>query len=106
MDAIVAARVPVEIKERGTAVLASIGATPTQLINAAYLYVLETRRLPVAEPSHKPKHPRELSQDRLEAVEAQMQRMLIGKTSYSDMTPTELKRAFAARHKAEYAALT
>ncbi|RNL19602.1 hypothetical protein DMP07_06395 [Slackia faecicanis] len=48
MDAVVTARVPVEVKEHGARVLRSIGATPTQLVNAAYSYVLETGALPCA----------------------------------------------------------
>ena len=48
MDAVVTARVPVEVKEQATHVLRAIGATPTQLINAAYSYVLETGSLPCA----------------------------------------------------------
>lgn len=45
-DSIVTARVPVEIKEQGNAVLKKIGATPTELVNAAYQYVLEHGELP------------------------------------------------------------
>jgi len=56
MDAVVTARVPVEIKEQGNAKLKSIGATPTELVNAAYRYVLKTGELPRAN-----KHP--LAQD-------------------------------------------
>ncbi|MEG0376062.1 MAG: type II toxin-antitoxin system RelB/DinJ family antitoxin, partial [Raoultibacter sp.] len=48
MDAIVTARVPVEIKEQANGVLKNIGATPTELVNAAYQYVLECEALPKA----------------------------------------------------------
>ena len=40
-DAIVTARVPAEIKKQGNAVLREIGSTPTELVNAAYRYVLK-----------------------------------------------------------------
>lgn len=50
-DAIVTARVPVEIKEQGNAVLKKIGSTPTELVNAAYRYVLDHEELPKTEPS-------------------------------------------------------
>ena len=45
-DAIVTARVPAEIKKQGNAVLREIGSTPTDLVNAAYRYVLKERELP------------------------------------------------------------
>lgn len=45
-DSIVTARVPSEIKEQGNAVLKKIGFTPTELVNAAYKYVLEHEELP------------------------------------------------------------
>ena len=50
-DAIVTARVPAEIKKQGNAVLREIGSTPTELVNAAYRYVLKERELP-EEASH------------------------------------------------------
>ena len=50
-DTIVTARVPIEIKEQGNAVLKKIGATPTELVNAAYQYVLSCGELPEAFPS-------------------------------------------------------
>lgn len=46
MDAFVSARIPTEIKLQGNQVLKEIGSTPTQLVNAAYKYVLENRALP------------------------------------------------------------
>ncbi len=49
-DAIVTARVPVEIKERGNAILRKIGSSPTELINSAYEYVLREEKLPQATP--------------------------------------------------------
>ena len=46
MDAIVTARVPVEIKDQVTTILKEMGSSPTKLINAAYNYVLATHELP------------------------------------------------------------
>lgn len=46
MDSRVSARIPVEKRKRGDEVLANIGATTTQLIQAAYDYLLETGDLP------------------------------------------------------------
>ena len=49
MDAMVSARVPVEIKKRGDRILKEIGSSTTELINAAYEYVLEYGKLPAKE---------------------------------------------------------
>ena len=47
----VTARVPAEIRRQGNAVLEQLNATPTELIRAAYEYVLATGRIPVAKDS-------------------------------------------------------
>ena len=48
MDAIVTARVPVAVKEQVGNLLREMGSTPSQLVNAAYEYVLAERELPRA----------------------------------------------------------
>lgn len=48
MDSIVTARIPVEVKNQVTEVLESLGSNTTQLINAAFEYVLVTGKLPDA----------------------------------------------------------
>lgn len=65
MDAIVTARVPVEVKEQGGQILRSIGASQTDLINSAYRVLLATKRLPSLEATgQKPKKGhRSLSKD-------------------------------------------
>ena len=45
-DVIVTARVPLEIRNQAVAVLESIGSTPTELINAAFEYVIAAEELP------------------------------------------------------------
>lgn len=47
MDAIVTARVPVEVKAQVNAILHELGSSPTKLINAAYEYVLRHHALPL-----------------------------------------------------------
>lgn len=49
MDAMVTARVPVEVKERVGSVLREMGSSPTELVNAAYDYVLKYGKLPDVE---------------------------------------------------------
>ena len=46
MNAMVTARVPVEIKKQGDRKLKEIGSSATELVNAAYKYVLEHGHLP------------------------------------------------------------
>ena len=45
-NTLVSARVPQAKKERASSILASIGATASDLINSAYDYVIETKQLP------------------------------------------------------------
>jgi antitoxin component of RelBE/YafQ-DinJ toxin-antitoxin module len=108
MDAIVAARVPVEVKERGNSMLASIGATPTQLINAAYRYVLAFGSLPCAEHDGKPTETgttRRLSAEQRERLEAQMRSLKVSGHDYSQGGARTLKQAIEEKRKAEHAAL-
>lgn len=49
MDAMVTARVPVEVKRQGDEVLRKMGSSTTRLVNAAYAFVIETGHLPEAE---------------------------------------------------------
>lgn len=46
MHAMVTARVPQEIRDQVNAQLRAIGSSPTELVNAAYDYVLKTGKLP------------------------------------------------------------
>ena len=46
MDPVVTARVPAEVRDQGNAILRQLGATPTELVNAAYEYLLNEKRLP------------------------------------------------------------
>lgn len=46
MDAMVTARVPVEVKEQVNALLREAGSSPTELVNAAYDYYLHCGELP------------------------------------------------------------
>ena len=46
MDAMVTARVPVEVKKQGDALLRELGSSATELVNAAYDYLLKNKALP------------------------------------------------------------
>ena len=46
MDPVVTARVPAGVRQRGLEVLHEIGATTSELVNAAFAYVIQERELP------------------------------------------------------------
>lgn len=54
MDAMVSARVPVEIRDQVNEALKKIGSTPTELINRTYKQFLQTGTLPGDSPALKP----------------------------------------------------
>lgn len=102
-DVIVAARVPEEIKEQGNAVLAELGATPTQLINDAYRYVLEFKRLPCGTNQPKPGK-RSLNPKRLDVIIEQLSSMQVANYDYTLGGTRTLKEALAEERSAEYEA--
>lgn len=75
-DSIVTARVPSEIRDQGNEILKKIGSTPTELVNAAYEYVLKNEELPSTSPSLaelKGKH-RVLSPEQKEMLRERMRK--------------------------------
>ena len=80
MDAIVSARVPVAVKERGNATLRELGATPSQLINAAYEFVLAERKLPKASEPLRAAGARDrtLTPQQAEKIRASLAAMYVG----------------------------
>ena len=48
MDPVVTARVPAGVRQRGQEVLREIGSNTSELINAAFAYVIQERKLPKA----------------------------------------------------------
>ena len=57
MDAMVSARVPIEIKKQADSKLKEIGSSATELINSAYDYVIKWGKLPGADDGEKPETP-------------------------------------------------
>lgn len=103
MDSIVTARVPSEIKEQGNDVLRSIGATPTQLVNAAYEYVLACGKLPQPSLSNPDAASRTLAleqQERLRAFVAEstyaVPESFWGEKSYRDLLEEGRRRDYEA----------
>lgn len=79
MDATVSARIPVAVKERGNAILKEIGATPSQLINAAYDYLLANHELPKSDgaPATRKAH-RVLTKAQIEEIDQILDAMYLG----------------------------
>ena len=46
MDPVITARVPAGVRQRGLEVLREIGSTTSELVNAAFAYVIQERELP------------------------------------------------------------
>lgn len=100
MDAIVSARVPVAVKERGNTALRELGATPSQLINAAYEYVLAERKLPkTREPLRvEDGRIRELSPQQQEKICTSLAAMYIGPAYDSTDFKSQLNEARDERY--------
>lgn len=100
MDAIVSARVPIALKERGNGILHDIGSTPTQLINAAYQFVLAEHELP------KPHDPlegmrgtkRELTDEQKEKVRRSLKAMYVGPSATDEPFSRQLNAARDERY--------
>ena len=71
MDAFVSARVPVELKNQVGERLKEIGATQSQLVNAAFAYVMATGELPKAK-NDVPSGIRRLSEAQLAEVKRRL----------------------------------
>ena len=86
MYAIVTARVPVEVKEQGNSILKSIGSSPTQLINAAYDYLLAERKLPEpkADARVAKSIKRTLTPEQNERISSALSSMRLGPMEYED----------------------
>ena len=100
MDAIVSARVPIALKERGNGILHDSGSTPTQLINAAYQFVLAEHELP------KPHDPlegmrgtkRELTDEQKEKVRRSLKAMYVGPSATDEPFSRQLNAARDERY--------
>lgn len=99
MDAIVSARIPVAVKERGNAALKELGATPSQLINAAYEFVLAERKLPKAhEPLAGDSRDRTLTPQQCEKIRASLAAMYVGPAANEQSFKEQLAEARDERY--------
>jgi len=100
-DAIVAARVPDEIKEQVNEILNHMGCTPTHLINSAYLYVLEYQRLPFESALPKPGK-RMLDEHRMQQIANELALLQVSTYDYSQGGTKTFKEALTEKLKSEY----
>jgi hypothetical protein len=107
MDSIVTARIPVEVKNQVSEILESLGSNTTQLINAAFEYVLVTGKLPDAHEGASLESSRQLSEKDKEELSA-----LFGKISvpapasfWNDLGNSTYKEAISEWRSSDYEAL-
>ena len=112
MDSIVTARIPVEVKNQVSEVLESLGSNTTQLINAAFEYVLVTGRLPDAQESASLESSAKGSSRKLSEKDKEELSALFGKISvpapasfWDDLGDSTYKEAISEWRSSDYEAL-
>ena len=112
MDNIVTARIPVEVKNQVTEVLESLGSNTTQLINAAYEYVLVTGKLPDAHEGASLESSAKGSSRQLSEKDKEQLASLFGKISvpapasfWNDLGNSTYKEAISEWRSHDYEAL-
>jgi antitoxin component of RelBE/YafQ-DinJ toxin-antitoxin module len=101
--ALVSARVPIEIKTQGNAVLERIGSTPTQLVNSAYRYVIDHEALPSIKSEFSPAE-RTLSKAQVNKLKARSLLMALPGLEFA-LDDRSLKEVLAEGRRAEYESL-
>jgi len=102
-ETIVAARVPEEIKQQGNAILAGLGYTPTELINSAYRYVLEFKKLPFESAAPKAGQ-RTLDPMQLRQITDELELLQVSTYDYSLGGAQSFKQALSGKLKLDYEA--
>lgn len=112
MDSIVTARIPVEVKNQVTEVLESLGSNTTQLINAAFEYVLVTGKLPDAHEGTLLESSGKGSSRQLSEKDKEQLASLFGKISvpapasfWNDLGDNTYKEAISEWRSSDYEAL-
>ena len=112
MDSIVTARIPVEVKNQVSEVLESLGSNTTQLINAAFEYVLVTGKLPDAHEGTLLESSGKGSSRQLSEKDKEQLASLFGKISvpapasfWNDLGDNTYKEAISEWRSSDYEAL-
>ena len=112
MSELVSARVPAEIRHQGNRLLKEIGSNPTELVNAAYRYLIDVGRLPqreqppVSDPAdHGQPTIRQLNPDAARALVASIERTTLSIPA-SNWEDKSYKDVIAQGRLADYEALS
>ena len=112
MDSIVTARIPVEVKNQVSEILESLGSNTTQLINAAFEYVLVTGRLPDAHEGTSLESSAKGASRQLSEKDKEQLASLFGKISvpapasfWNDLGDSTYKEAISEWRSSDYEAL-
>ena len=112
MDSIVTARIPVEVKNQVSEILESLGSNTTQLINAAFEYVLVTGKLPDAHEGTLLESSGKGSSRQLSEKDKEQLSALFGKISvpaptsfWNDLGDSTYKEAISEWRSSDYEAL-
>lgn len=102
--AMLTARVPRGVKERGDALLRSMGSTPTKLVNAAYAFLLEHGELPGADEEHCSLKPgrRTLNKQQMQQLSRIMDSLAAGCGRSPEKTYGQLREEAMAERFPEY----
>jgi antitoxin component of RelBE/YafQ-DinJ toxin-antitoxin module len=103
MNPVVTARIPENVRIRGNEVLHEIGSTPSELINAAFEYVIREKKLP--EPEHRlERGERRPSASQAEQVAAFMDDIRVpvpaewNDLSFDELFDSAMKERYASLH--------
>ena len=108
MDATVSARIPVETKKQADKKLRSMGSSATELINAAYNYVLSEGALPTPSKTTPSKSKaRQLSPEKAAHLKEFFAKttFTLPEAAYAELNATSYKDMIAEGRRADYEAL-
>ncbi len=106
VDAVVTARVPRAVRQHGDDILREMGSTPTKLINAAYDYVIQHKRLPGEQLSSDRPKPgvRRFTPEQAKEFRALLARTTVGALDWEGKTYDDLKEeALRGKHPERFA---
>lgn len=105
MSKMVSARVPDAIYDQVSAQLAELGSSPSELVNSAFEYVLQEKKLPAAPKAAPKKKVRKLSQEQTERLRRFFAACTLDPPGKIPSDVAYDKKAIAEARRAKYEAL-